>query len=146
MNNPSVRVGVAVFVLKNGEFLMMQRKGSHGTGTWSVPGGHLEFGESFEDTALREVMEETGLEITNVRFGGITNDIFENDNKHYVTIWLLSDWKSGEEYIAEPDKCVAQEWSTFEKLPTPLFQPCWDQLRASDFIDEIKSQAQTKTA
>ena len=88
MSNPNVRVGIAVFIFKDGQFLMMQRQGSHGTGTWSVPGGHLEFGESFEDTARREVLEETGVEITNIRFGGVTNDVFESDGKHYVTIWL----------------------------------------------------------
>jgi len=125
---------------------MMQRKGSHGAGTWSVPGGHLEFGESFEDTARREVLEETGVEIVNVRFGGITNDIFESDGKHYVTIWMLSDWKYGEERIMEPDKCVAQKWAIFEDLPAPLFQPCWNQLLASDFIDEIRLQARAKSA
>lgn len=137
MENPNVRVGIAVFIFKDGKFLMQQRKGSHGAGTWSVPGGHLEFGESFEDTARREVREETGLDIKNVRFGAATNDYFEGENKHYVTVWMLSDWKDGEEFIAEPDKCIAQAWHTFDHLPSPLFLP-WNQLLSSEFIEEIK--------
>ena len=136
----NVRVGIGVFVFKNGKFLMQQRKGSHGAGSWSVPGGHLEFGESFEDTARREVKEETGLEIKNVRFGAVTNDHFTNENKHYVTIWMLSDWASGDEYITEPDKCIAQEWHAFDDLPSPLFLP-WNQLLASEFIEEIKNSS-----
>lgn len=76
MDSKNVRVGIAVFVFKEGTFLMQRRTGSHGAGSWSVPGGHLEFGESFEDTARREVKEETGVDIKNVRFGAVTNDHF----------------------------------------------------------------------
>lgn len=122
---------------------MQQRHGAHGAGSWSVPGGHLELGESFEDTAHREVKEETGLEISNVRFGAVTNDNFINEGKHYVTIWMLSDWQSGEEYITEPDKCLKQEWHTFDDLPLPLFLP-WNQLLDSEFIEKIKQQLTAK--
>lgn len=140
MESPNVRVGIGVFIFKDGTFLMMQRKGSHGQGTWSVPGGHLEFGESFEDTARREVEEETGLNIKNVRFGGITNDHFSDENKHYVTIWILSDWASGEAQNREPEKCTGIEWRTFADLPTPLFLP-WKQLLESEFYTAIQSGA-----
>ncbi|MGF7228455.1 MAG: nucleotide triphosphate diphosphatase NUDT15 [Candidatus Saccharibacteria bacterium] len=138
MQENNVRVGVGVFIFKNGKFLMMQRLGAHGAGSWSVPGGHLEFGESFEQTATREVLEETGLAITNVRFGAVTNDYFPDEDKHYVTIWMLSDWATGQERITEPDKCLAQAWYTFDSLPTPLFLP-WNQLLTSEFIDKIKA-------
>lgn len=139
MTDGSVRVGIGVFVFKGGKFLMGQRKNSHGHGTWSIPGGHLEFGETFEDTAKREVMEETGLKITNVRFGAVTNDYFGAEGKHYVTIWMLSNWQSGKEKIAEPDKLVKLEWRDFNDLPAPLFLP-WEQLLKSQFIDVLKRQ------
>lgn len=135
--NSIVRVGVGVFIFKDGKFLMQQRQGAHGAGTWSVPGGHLEFGESFEETARREVLEETGLEITNVRFGAVTNDNFVEEGKHYVTVWMISDWKNGEPRITEPDKCLKQEWRSFDNLPSPLFLP-WNQLLTSEFIGDIK--------
>ena len=140
MNKPDVRVGVGVFVFKDGRFAMIRRKGSHGEGTWSIPGGHLEYGESFEQTAVREVQEETGLTITNVRFGAVTNDVFEAEGKHYVTIWVVSDWESGELTIAEPDKSDDAAWKTFETLPGPLFLP-WNQLRSSEFYDHIRHEA-----
>lgn len=142
MSEQHVRVGIGVFVFKDGTFLMQQRYGAHGAGSWSIPGGHQEFGESFEDTARREVAEETGLEITNIRFGAVTNDHFEEENKHYVTVWVLSDWLSGDEEIMEPEKCIAQKWHTFEDLPKPLFLP-WKQLLASQFIDDIKQALQS---
>lgn len=131
------RVGIGVFVFKKGKFLMGQRRNAHGDGTWSIPGGHLEFGETFEETAKREVLEETGLRIKNVRFGAVTNDLFETDDKHYLTIWLVSDWESGKEQITEPDKFVAMKWCKFDKLPEPLFLP-WQQLLSSQFIEGIK--------
>ncbi|HJP96598.1 MAG TPA: NUDIX hydrolase [Candidatus Saccharimonadales bacterium] len=136
-NATVVRVGIGVFIFKDGKFLMQQRHGAHGAGSWSVPGGHLEFGESFEDTARREVKEETGLGITNVRFGAVTNDYFAQENKHYVTVWMISDWQRGTETITEPDKCLKQEWHTFDDLPSPLFLP-WNQLLESQFIAGIK--------
>lgn len=141
MSDKFVRVGIGIFVFKDGKFLMIQRQGAHGAGSWSIPGGHLEFGESFKDTAIREVKEETGLDIKNVRFGAVTNDYFETEDKHYVTVWMLSDWANGIEKITEPDKCLKQEWRSFDNLPDNLFLP-WNQLLASDFIEDIKQQLQ----
>jgi 8-oxo-dGTP diphosphatase len=60
-----------------------------------------------------------------------TDDHFDADNKHYATIWVESDWMSGEPTITEPDKWVEQEWHDFKSLPTPLFEPCWQNLRAA---------------
>ena len=55
-NRPSV--GVAVIVVNNGKVLLGKRKGSHGSGSWAFPGGHLEMNESIEACARREVFEE----------------------------------------------------------------------------------------
>jgi len=128
-SKPEPRIGVGVFIWKDGKFLMGRRLGSHGAETWSIPGGHLEFGEDWGQTALREAKEETGLDVANPRFVTITNDIFPADNKHYITIWVDTDWVSGEPTITEPDKWVDQQWKTFHTLPEPLFEPCWTNLR-----------------
>lgn len=137
--NKVTRVGIGVFVFKDGKFLMGQRRGSHGEGSWSIPGGHLEFGETFENTAKREVLEETGLHITNIRFGAVTNDHFKDDGKHYVSVWVVGDWVSGEAQILEPDKLVDMQWYDFDTLPEPLFMP-WQQLLESEFIDSLKQE------
>ena len=134
------RVGVGVFVFKEGKFLMGQRRGAHGAGSWSVPGGHLEFNESPEETAIREVREETGLEIGNVSFAAVTNDVFTDEGKHYVTLWMKSDWVGGEPTITEPDKFVEQAWVDFDSLPDPLFLP-WRQLLTSEFIESLKAKS-----
>ncbi len=136
-NNP--RVGVGVFIMKDGRFLMGLRKGEHGKDTWSVPGGHVEFGETLEETSVREVMEETNLEIDNLSFGAITNDIFKETGKHYLTIWMLSNHKSGIPRVMEKDKFIKLDWFDFNTLPSPLFLP-WEELLKSPFIDSIKQK------
>jgi 8-oxo-dGTP pyrophosphatase MutT (NUDIX family) len=58
------RVGLAVFLVDDrGYVLIGKRKGAHGSGTLALPGGHLEWNESFEECATRELLEETGVEI-----------------------------------------------------------------------------------
>ena len=66
------------------------RLGSHGSGSFALPGGHLEFGESFEDCARREVLEETGLHLGAVWFETAVNSIFSAES-HYVTIFMRSE-------------------------------------------------------
>ena len=76
-----------------------QAKELHGAGSWSTPGGHLEFGESLEECAIRETKEETGVSITDVKFRAVTNDIFEESGKHYITIWMQGNYSSGKAVI-----------------------------------------------
>jgi len=83
------KVGVGVIVIKDNKVLLGKRKGSHGEGSWCFPGGHLEFNESLENCAKRETLEETGIEIKNIRFETITNEIFKDEGTHYITIFML---------------------------------------------------------
>ncbi len=50
------------------------RKGSNGAGEYALPGGHLEVGEGWQACALREVLEETGLELPHARFVFVVRD------------------------------------------------------------------------
>jgi len=76
------KVGVGVIVMNDGKVLMGKRKGAHGEGTWSFPGGHLEFGETLEACALREVAEEVGVNISDIKPATFTNDFFDSEEKH----------------------------------------------------------------
>lgn len=123
MNAERPKVGVGVCVIKGDEVLLGQRLNAHGEGSWCFPGGHLEFGESWEACAKREVGEETGLKIGNIAFAGVTNDIFEIENKHYVTIYMKADWVNGEPEVLEPEKMIKWQWFSWDNLPQPLFIP-----------------------
>jgi 8-oxo-dGTP diphosphatase len=88
-----------------------------------LPGGHLEFGESVEDCASREVWEETGLTVQSVAPGPYTNDFFASEGKHYVTLFVTARCQTGEPLVLEPDKCSSWQWFRWSELPHPLFQP-----------------------
>ena len=117
------RVGVGVLVFRDNKILLGKRKNSHGVGTWSPLGGHLEFGESPEECARREVLEEADIEIKNLKRGPFSNDIFASEDKHYVTLFILADYCSGTVKLQEPDKCEGWEWFEENDLPQPLFLP-----------------------
>ncbi len=116
-------IGVAVIVVKGTRVLLGKRKGAHGAGGWQFPGGHLEFNESIETCAKREVFEETGLQIKDIRFGPYTNDIFTNEGKHYVTLFVTAFYDSGVEEVREPEKCEEWAWFEWNRFPEPLFLP-----------------------
>lgn len=123
MSNEQIpRVGVGVMIWKDGKVLLGKRKGSHGEGEYAWPGGHLEYMESIEDCIKRETMEETGMEIQNIRFLRLLN-LKQYAPKHYIDIGMVADWKSGEPKVIEKDKIESWSWYDLNNLPKPLFAP-----------------------
>lgn len=123
MKNNRPLVGVSIIIKKDHKVLVGKRKNIRGNGTWAFPGGHLEFRESFEKCIKREVMEETGIKIKNIKFQTLTNDIHPKEKTHYVTLFFTSDYDSGKVRNMEPEKCEGWEWVLWNKLPHPLFLP-----------------------
>lgn len=122
MENDRPKVGVGVVVIRDGKVLLGERLASHGSGTWAIPGGHMEGGETFEETAKREVEEETGL--TDVEVQGLVS--VSNDRvygKHFISIGFLVECKSGEPYPAEPEKSQNWTWFPADQLPDNIFLP-----------------------
>lgn len=123
MNIERPKIGTAVIIVKDGKVLMGKRQGAHGADTWCPPGGHLEFGETWEQCVRRETKEEADIEIQNVRFAGVVDNHQPDWGTHYITIFMRADWASGEPENCEPDKCSGWEWFTWELLPSPRFAP-----------------------
>ena len=96
---------------------------------WDLPKGHIEKGEKIEDTVKREVQEETGISIKNIRRGSFTNDIFEKEGKHYVTLFVVADYASGKVEVMEPERCERWDWFEWNRLPLPLFIPIQNLLK-----------------
>lgn len=119
------RVGLGVILQKSGQVLLLKRRGSHGSGEWSFPGGHLEPFETFRECAVREIKEETGLDIAITKENPVatTNDFFIRENKHYVTLYIEAKYITGEPKIREPEKCEGMDWFYWDNLPAPLFLP-----------------------
>lgn len=117
------RNGVGVMVLRDGTVLLGKRRGSHGSGEYAFPGGHLEHLEGFADCAQREVREECDIAIGNIRFQYLAN-LTAYAPRHYVHIGVVADWVSGEAQVCEPDKVESWAWYDLGELPEPLFLPC----------------------
>lgn len=119
-----VRVGTSVLIIRDGKMLVGVRQGSHAAGLLAFPGGHLDFGETWENCALREIAEECGndfkIELVRNELGSVdlfvTNDYMPQYGKHYITIFMLANWVSGEAENTEPHKCEGWQWLTFEEL------------------------------
>jgi len=87
---PEVKVGVGVVVVRDNKVLLGLRQGSHGAGTWSCPGGHVEFGESIAECSRRETLEETNAELhLYADFFDWNEKIWKDEQKHYITIYSL---------------------------------------------------------
>jgi 8-oxo-dGTP diphosphatase len=123
------KVGLGVIIIKDDKVLMGQRLNTHGSGSWSFPGGHLEFGESYEDCAHRETFEEAGIKIKNLSFVTATNDYMQSENKHYITVYILAEYASGDVTNKEPDKLSGWDWFTWDNFPNPLFLPIQNLLK-----------------
>lgn len=123
----AVKDGVGVIVLRDDKHVLLGlRKGAHGAGTWSFPGGHLEAGESLVDCAKREVLEETGLCLNGVTEGPVTRDFFEEIGVEYKTHFMIAKYTGGEPELKEPDKCEMWCWVSLDELIAygdKLFKP-----------------------
>jgi len=118
------RVGLGIIIVnKEGNILVGKRIGEHAPG-YSIPGGKLELGETFEEGAIREVKEETGLDIFDPKVIAITNNLgtYKEEGKHYISIFLLVKKYAGELRIMEPEKCGGWTWVDPKKLPQPHFE------------------------
>jgi ADP-ribose pyrophosphatase len=89
-------VGVGVLICKDNRYLLVQRAAEPDRGLWSVPGGLVEVGEKVADAAVREALEETGLEVKIIETLGVVDKIVKDEagriRYHFVIV----------DYLAEP--------------------------------------------
>jgi len=119
------KVGIGVMIQnEKGEVLLGLRKGSHGSGEWSFPGGHLEMGETILQTAKRETKEETGLDINDFELISVADEMryLKSDGKHYLNVGVIGKYISGDPVVMEKDKCEKWGWFDLNNLPDNLFE------------------------
>jgi 8-oxo-dGTP diphosphatase len=119
---PGVGVGV-IIENEKGEILIGKRINSHAP-KYSIPGGKLDYGESFESAACREIKEETGLILSKPRVIGVTNNLEtqREDGVHFISVILLANEFEGIPEIKEPNKCSELLWCDPSALPQPHFE------------------------
>jgi 8-oxo-dGTP diphosphatase len=124
-----IHVGVQAVVTARRDrtaLLLGKRRGVFGDGQWALPGGHLEFGESFEEAVKRELEEEVGIKAAAIEYLSSINTAYTANapGTHYVQIGMqVMDYK-GEPENKEPDRCSELRWfSLDEPMPKPIFAP-----------------------
>ena len=114
------RVGVGGVILRAGQVLLLLRKQAPEAGTWSLPGGRVEFKERLEDAVVRELREELGVTVEVESLVCVTNHIVPDENAHWVSPAYRVRVVSGVPQNLEPEKTAAIEWFPLSSLPVNL--------------------------
>ena len=122
-DNSVVACGVAVVVTHRQRVLFGQRKTANGGFVWQLPGGWIEPGESPQLAARREVREETGLLLRDLRFVGVTSNVF-SPREHSISLYFEAECVDVEsQELAESDNCRAWEWRCWTEVSENLYLP-----------------------
>ena len=121
MERPKVGVGV-LLINSEGKVLVGKRKGSHAP-YYSIPGGHLEMGETFEKVAIKEVLAQTGMTIIDPKVFCVSNNLetYEKEGVHFVSVNLWTRQFEGQPTVMEQEKCDGWQWVDPSQLPEPHF-------------------------
>ena len=145
-NKKKMGIGVGVIVLNEKNQLLLGLRNDdpemadselHLEGTWTMPRGKLEFGESFEEAGIRETKEETNLDVEDVEVICFAND--KNQYAQFVTVGMIAKKYSGEVKTMEPDEIVDWKWFDVDNLPKNLYFPSekvWKNYLANKFYDK----------
>lgn len=133
-----IKVGLGI-IIQDGDKILLGRRcdtykdtgGIYEPGTWTIPGGKQEYNETIIEGAIREVKEETNLDISGLSIFGATDDI--QPNKHFVTIQIIANQFKGELKNLEPTKHSEWKWFDIYDLPQNLYSP------SRKFIEQYKN-------
>jgi 8-oxo-dGTP diphosphatase len=124
-----IGAGIGVILIRNGKILLGKRhpdpykadSAFRSAGEWCLPGGKLDYGETFEQGAIREVKEETGITIYDPKVISVHNH--KNEYAHFVTVGLIAKKWKGQASVTEPDEITEWQWFSLKKLPYPRYFP-----------------------
>ena len=110
-------VGVGAVIICDGKILLEKRRNEPGKGKWSIPGGLVELGETAEQTVIREVEEETGLNVEKPEHIDVVDNIIRDKNGevkyHFVIIDYFVKLKGGELQVGSD--AGELRWVTFDE-------------------------------
>jgi 8-oxo-dGTP diphosphatase len=131
MKQKRMGIGFGVLLCREGKMILGKRhvdpeKASSllgGAGSWTFPGGKVDFGESLECAVAREVLEETGLEVDTkiLNLISVSNDVVPT--AHFITLGFKIELDHGDPRVCEPDEITVWGWFPIAEPPAPLYDP-----------------------
>ncbi len=123
-----IKTGIGVLIEDDNRILLGHRMASYkDTGgiyepdSWTLPGGKQEYDETTVDAGIREVKEETNLDISSLELFFVSDDI--SPDRHYVTIDFITNDFRGNIKVMEPAKIDEWKWFSIEELPENIYSP-----------------------
>jgi len=142
MTSGPVACGVGVIVTHRNRVLFGKRGARDTAFSWQLPGGWIEPGESPQQAAEREVLEETGLRLCEPRFVGVTNNVFSAHN-HSISLYFEAECEDATALaLIEGAACVAWEWKDWDEVTENLYLPL-QMLRQTDYRPLFPDKNQT---
>lgn len=124
---PTTRISVVVLNREDEILLVRHKKGNKSY--WVLPGGRLEYGETFAECAVREVKEETGLEVQVERFLFLSEAIAPDRSRHIVNIFIKAKVIGGTMQLGNEPVLVGVDFIALEELrKLTLFPPVSDEI------------------
>jgi 8-oxo-dGTP diphosphatase len=117
---PAVSADTVVIDLQNKTLLLIQRKNDPFAGTWALPGGFMDMEESADVAAIRELQEETGLKVKEVKQIGAYSAVDRDPRGRVVTIAFLA-FASQQESFEAADDAEDARWFPIDQLPALAF-------------------------
>jgi 8-oxo-dGTP diphosphatase len=115
----NTKVTTDAIIVENNKILLIKRAIDPFKGKWALPGGHLEYGETTEKCVIREVQEETGLEVGVIKLLGVYSDPGRDPRGHTVTVIYLCKAEKGEAHAG--DDAAETWWFPLDDLPEMAF-------------------------
>lgn len=113
---PKVGVG-AVILDENNRILLVLRKKAPEAGSWSLPGGKVDYMETIEVAVRREIKEELGIDIEILRLLCVTNHIIQAEDIHYVAPTFIARITNGQVKNKEPHALEKVQWFPIDEMP-----------------------------
>lgn len=105
---PFVQLGVGAVAVRAGQILLIQRGRPPYPGKWSIPGGKLLFGETISQAIVREMKEETCLDVEVGAYAGMIESIHDEGEWHYVIVDHFVDIVGGD--LRPSDDAADARW------------------------------------
>lgn len=112
------KVGIGIVLIRDGQVLLVRRANPPGAGKWSLPGGKQELGETAQQTARRELREETGLQCAELTLVGYVDSIHRDESNkitfHYTILDFAASYIGG---TPKPSDDVTEiAWASTEEF------------------------------